>query len=60
VAYLPEDVASLLQGLSLQAAAAQLARADLWAEAALLERLLYKSRSQHRGARHFQRLLEVR
>lgn len=39
---------------------AALARADLWAEAALLERLLYKNRSQHRGSRHYKKLLEVR
>ena len=39
---------------------ASLGRADLWAEAALLERLLYKNHSQHRGARHYKRLQEVR
>lgn len=39
---------------------AALARPDLWQEAALLERLLYKNANQHRGAQHFQRLQEVR
>ena len=39
---------------------ANLQREDLWQEAALLDRLLYKNRSQHRGSHHFRRLLEVR
>jgi Domain of unknown function (DUF4477) len=33
---------------------------ELWREAALLDRLLYKNRSQHRSSCHFQRLQEVR
>lgn len=37
-----------------------LARRDLWLEAQLLEKLLYKNANQHRGAQHFQRLHEVR
>lgn len=28
-------------------------------ELAVLDRLVYKNRAQHRGSRHFQRLLEV-
>lgn len=39
---------------------AALARPDLWQELALLEKLLYKNANQHRGARHFQGLQEVR
>ena len=50
----------MLRTAPLSGAADALARPDLWAEAALLERLLYKSRSQHRSARHYARLLEVR
>ena len=50
----------MLRTAPLSGAADALARPDLWAEAALLERLLYKSRSQHRSSRHYARLLEVR
>ena len=31
----------------------------LWSEVSLLDKLLYKNRSQHRGSLHFKRLLEV-
>ena len=41
-------------------AQASLEREDLWREVALLERLIYKNRSQHRSSIHFRRLLEVR
>ena len=36
-----------------------LARPDLWYEAALLNRLMYKSKSQHHGSKHFKYLSEV-
>ena len=36
-----------------------LARTDLARETALLERLLYKNKQQHRGSQHFRRLMEV-
>lgn len=36
-----------------------LARRDLWYEAALLKKLLYKSKNQHRSSKHFQCLSEV-
>ena len=35
-------------------------QAGLFAEAAALDRLLYRNRRQHRGARHLRRLLGVR
>ena len=38
---------------------AALERQDLWREVAILERLIYKNRSQHRSSVHFRRLLEV-
>ena len=37
-----------------------LARKDLWYEAALLKKLLYKSKNQHRSSKHFQYLTQVR
>ena len=36
-----------------------LVRTDLWYEAALLSKLLYKSKNQHRSSKHFQYLSEV-
>lgn len=36
-----------------------LSRRDLWYEAALLKKLLYKSKNQHRSSKHFQYLSEV-
>jgi len=60
VTFFPEELVALLRSAPLSGASTALAREDLWAEAALLERLLYKSRSQHRSSRHYARLLEVR
>lgn len=57
VAYLREEIWSLLPPLH---GCGALEAPELWAELALLERLLYKSKSQHRGSRHFQRLVAVR
>ena len=56
VAFVPEAVAALLRGVVLSRASLCLSRPELWSEAALLDRLLYKSRSQHRGSRHFDAL----
>ena len=39
--------------------ASSLARTDLWQEALLLEKLLYKNSNQHHSSLHYQRLLEV-
>ena len=36
-----------------------LTRSDLWFESSLLDKLLYKSKNQHRSSKHFQRLQEV-
>ena len=36
-----------------------LVRKDLWFEASLFARLLYKSKSQHHGSKHFKYLSEV-
>lgn len=36
-----------------------LVRTDLWYEVALLSKLLYKSKNQHRSSKHFQYLTEV-
>jgi hypothetical protein len=60
VTYFPEELVALLRAAPLAGAADALTREDLWAEAALLERLLYKNKSQHRGSRHYERLLEAR
>lgn len=34
-------------------------RRDLWYEASVFERLVYKNRNQHRSSLHFQHILEV-
>ncbi|KAL4437263.1 hypothetical protein ABPG75_004402 [Micractinium tetrahymenae] len=56
----PEWAAALAGASSTGHLQAPLARPDLWLEAQLLEKLLYKNANQHRGAQHFQRLQEVR
>ena len=37
-----------------------LAAPELWREAALLDKIVYKNANQHASSRHFHRLLEVR
>jgi len=57
VAFLREEVWQLLPSLH---SCNSLDAVELWAEHTLLERLLYKSKSQHGSSRHFQRLISVR
>lgn len=45
--------------MTLAALQGALARTDLARETALLERLLYKNKQQHRGSLHFRRLMEA-
>jgi hypothetical protein len=44
----------------LLASARRLAKAEVWSEAALLERLHYKNKNQHRRALYFTRFKELR
>ncbi|DBA79811.1 hypothetical protein WJX77_011348 [Trebouxia sp. C0004] len=59
VSYIP-DVDSAARGANLLALQGSLVRTDLWHEAALLSKLLYKSKNQHRSSKHFQYLSEVK
>ena len=52
-------VFGLLEGTITLLIQGVLARRDLWYEAALLKKLLYKSKNQHRSSKHFQYLSEV-
>lgn len=47
------------QKLGLPAMQGLLAAPELWQDAALLEKLIYKNSNQHTSARYFHRLLEV-
>ncbi|KAL0021447.1 hypothetical protein WJX79_000584 [Trebouxia sp. C0005] len=59
VAFIP-DVESAARGANFVALQGSLVRTDLWYEAALLSKLLYKSKNQHRSSKHFQYLSEVK
>eukprot|EP00873_Tetraselmis_striata_P005519 jgi/Tetstr1/425783/TSEL_001566.t1 len=48
-----------LQKVGWEALQERLACQQLWLEVALLEKLMYKNKSQHRGAAHFKRMQEV-
>ncbi|KAK9845469.1 hypothetical protein WJX81_007310 [Elliptochloris bilobata] len=54
------DLDAILSSTSFAELQGALARTDLSREAALLERLLYKNKQQHRASQHYRRLLEVR
>ncbi|KAL0050812.1 hypothetical protein WJX82_007614 [Trebouxia sp. C0006] len=59
IPYIP-DVDSAARGANLVALQGSLVRTDLWYEVALLSKLLYKSKNQHRSSKHFQYLTEVK
>jgi hypothetical protein len=54
------DLCTFIDRLGIRGIQVSLQRSDLWREAALLERLLYKNKHQHRGSHHFTKLQEVR
>ena len=56
----PAGIATLLYSVNLAALQGAFQLEDLWREARLLDRLIYKSKSQHRGTPHYKRLVEVR
>lgn len=57
--FFSEALLALLRTVALEPLLPALSRPDLWHEAAVLERLLYKSKAAHRGSRHFERLREL-
>jgi hypothetical protein len=53
------DLGTFIDRLGIRGIQVSLQRSDLWREAALLERLLYKNKHQHRGSHYFTKLQEV-
>ncbi|KAK9829709.1 hypothetical protein WJX72_007460 [[Myrmecia] bisecta] len=54
------DSQGRLDSVNFVALQGSLARDDLWRETTLFERLLYKNHNQHRTAKHYHKLAEVR